>query len=338
MADFEASEEYFTPEEQKLFLGQNIGEGFKYSALSHSDSIRVFVLEPSLDATAPIYGEIVEHRLHSDSAKQGYTALSYVWGDETDTHKIHIGVFQLRIGHNLNLALLNLRRQDYPIRLWVDALCINQNDVSERNHQVQQMRTIYSSAFETVIYLGGETGGNTQLSAWNFLERHAGWAMNSNRDTDSGRPAEMESLTSFRGDLSDVEIDVLTRPWFKRLWVFQEVVVSKTLSIQCGSRGISWDDFCKILLLTPRHADIYGFSLESMEKLEIVRDMFQARCSYHELYGMDQSLPAWRFQVPTYKHKTPDILNCSKGLGFNSKLRTREIKYLAYLVSRAELM
>ncbi|KAI0530359.1 hypothetical protein GGR58DRAFT_493668 [Xylaria digitata] len=171
------------------------------------------------------------------------------------------------------------------------------------------MRFIYSSASETVIYLGGETGGNIGLSAWNFLERHATWAMNSNRDADPGRPAEMEALTEFRGELSDVEVDVLQRPWFTRLWVLQEVVVSKTLSIQCGSRRVPWDDFCKILLLTPRYVDRYGFSLEQSGKIEIVRDMFQARCSYQERSGMDHVLPQWRSEVQKSEDKTLGILD-----------------------------
>ncbi|KAI0814117.1 heterokaryon incompatibility protein-domain-containing protein [Xylaria sp. FL0064] len=181
--------------------------------------------------------------------------------------------------------------------------------VSERNHQVEQMRSIYSSALETIIYLGGEKGGNVEHSAWNYLERNATWAMNENEDADPDLPTERESMTYFRGDLSDVEIDVLQRPWFKRLWVFQEVVVSKTLSIQCGRRRVPWDDFCRTVLISPKHHDRYGFSLKMMDKAVIVRDMFQTRCSYQELHGMGYALPPWRSQVQTFKHITLDIVD-----------------------------
>ncbi|KAI1346488.1 heterokaryon incompatibility protein-domain-containing protein [Xylaria sp. FL0043] len=275
----------------------------------HPDSIRAFILAESGDRNAIVRGELAEHRLSDDTAAQGYTTLSYAWGDGKDAHIIFIGDRQLTIGHNLDTALRDIRRKDRPIRLWVDALCINQEDVKERNHQVQQMRRIYSSASETIIYIGGEIGGNFEYSAWNFLERNAAWAMNENGDADPDLPTERESTTYFRGDLSDVEIDVLQRPWFKRLWVFQEVVVSKALSIQCGRRRIPWDDFCKTVLLSPEYHDRYGFSLKTMDKADIVRDMFQTRCSYQELHGMGHVLPPWRSQVQTSKHIMLDILD-----------------------------
>ncbi|KAI0864818.1 heterokaryon incompatibility protein-domain-containing protein [Xylaria cubensis] len=284
-------------------------KAYKYSNLSSSDSIRVFVLASSCDATGPIHGEIDECRISGSGEEQGYVALSYVWGSQHDTHEILLGKRHLHIGRNLDSALRHLRRRDRPIRLWVDAICINQHDVTERNHQVQQMRHIYSFAVETVIYLGDQTGSNTGLSAWNYLERKATWAMNDAGDPDPDLPKAREALIYFRGDLSDVGIDVLTRPWFRRLWVFQEVVVSKRLSIQCGNRRISWDDFCKVLLLTFRRHDQYGFSIKQLDKVSVVRDMFHARCAYQELYGMNHALPSWRFQVQAREHNILDILN-----------------------------
>ncbi|KAI1277316.1 heterokaryon incompatibility protein-domain-containing protein [Xylaria sp. FL0933] len=290
--------------------GRAIKLSYKYSKLSYPDSLRVFILAESVDRKATIHGELVEHRLSDDTPAQGYTALSYAWGDVKGAHMIFIGDRPLTIGHNLITALRDLRWKDRPIRLWVDALCINQEDVSERNHQVQQMRSIYSSALETIIYLGGEQNRNVEYSAWTFLvRRNATWAMNENGDADPDLPPGRESMTCFCGDLSDVEIDVLQRPWFKRLWVFQEVVVSKSLSIQCGRRRIPWDDFCKTVLLSPEYHDRYGFSLRAVGRPDIVRDMFQTRCSYQELHGMGHVLPPWRSQVQASKHITLDILD-----------------------------
>ncbi|KAI1124898.1 heterokaryon incompatibility protein-domain-containing protein [Nemania abortiva] len=285
------------------------GPPFEYSVLLHSDSIRVFILAPSSDITAPIYGEIVELRLSDGRMKHDYIALSYVWGSNNYTHEIQVGDYRFNVTRNLNLALRNLRRKDRCMRLWVDAICINQNDVNERNHQVQQMRRIYSSALETIIYLGGSTGGHTGCSAWNFLERHATWATNENGDPDPNLPANKEKEIYFCGELLDVEIDVLARPWFRRLWVLQEAVVSKALSIQCGLRRISWDDFCKAVLLTPRYSDQYGFNLNRTGQIETVRDIFQARCEYHALHGMGHLLPSWSSQVQMRKRNTLDILN-----------------------------
>lgn len=109
---------------------------------------------------------------------------------------------QLYIGRSLHSALRHLRKRSTEVTVWADGLCINQRDVRERNHQVLLMRDIYQRASETAVYLGNEAG-NTSLSAWNFLERTA------YKGDKNGR----HETQHFRGDLGDVELDVLTRPW-----------------------------------------------------------------------------------------------------------------------------
>lgn len=269
---------------------------YTYQPLSSPDSTRILVLHPAQKAMDELRCDMDDIRLSDfKHDTQGYTALSYVWGAHEASHIIWFGTHLLRIRPNLDSALRNLRRRDQPIRLWVDAVCINQNDLLERNHQVQQMRDIFSAASETIIYLGPQDGGNTGHSAWNFLERHSSWALDENRDIDRNTAARLdEHLIYFRGDLKDVELDVLSRSWFRRLWVFQEAVVSRSLSIQCGNRRISWDDFCEILLLSPRLHDRYGFSFEDNHKLDIVQDINISRREYLRHHGLERFLPSWQ--------------------------------------------
>ncbi|KAG6364540.1 hypothetical protein INS49_006141 [Diaporthe citri] len=269
---------------------------YEYQPLSSPDSTRILILLPAQKAVDDLRCCMDEVRLSDvGDESQGYTALSYVWGAHEASHMIWFGDRLLRIRPNLDSALRNLRRRDRSIRLWVDAVCINQHDLIERNHQVQQMRDIFSAASETIIYLGPQDGGNTGHSAWNFLERHSTWALDENRDIDRNAAARLERhLVYFRGELKDVELDVLSRSWFRRLWVFQEAVVSKSLSIQCGNRRISWDDFCEILLLSPRLHDRYGFSFEDNQKLDIVRDINISRREYLRQHGLERFLPSWQ--------------------------------------------
>jgi hypothetical protein len=133
--------------------------------------------------------------------------------------------------------------------------------------------------------------------------------MNKNHDIDYTLPTARENILEFRGDLEDVGSDVLKRAWFRRVWVFQEVVVSQKLSIQCGNRRIPWDDFCKILLLSPRHHDQYGLSMSRSEEIDAVRDMFQARCSYQKTHGLEHLRPSWHADVEDYKGQSSDVLN-----------------------------
>lgn len=227
---------------------------YKHQKLQGRDTIRVIILSPKGDLTPheELHCDLVEYRLSEETSyfpdnppDHGYITLSYVWGDLPSSRSIYIGEFQMDVGANLYSALQHLRRKDRTVYIWADAICINQKDSEERNHQVQKMRQIYSSAEETIIYLGDLDGGNTTITAWNYLERHSAWGMNENLDVDETRPITLNALKNWRGDLEDVEIDVLRRAWFRRVWVFPEVVVSRKLSIQCGNRRIDWDDFCK---------------------------------------------------------------------------------------------
>ncbi|KAH6696620.1 heterokaryon incompatibility protein-domain-containing protein, partial [Leptodontidium sp. MPI-SDFR-AT-0119] len=191
---------------------------------------------------------------------------------------------QVLIGSNLYDALLHIRDEEEPIQIWADAICINQLDFTERNHQVYIMRDIYSKADRTVIYLGADNGGYTLLAAWNFLEREC-----NDRAPVAERPGDAE----FRGDISDVEISVLSRPWFRRVWVFQEVIVSKRPLVQCGWRKTTWDSFCKVILLRPRLNDRYGWSLSKKPLVQYVADMFLARCAFLRENKLDHLLPSW---------------------------------------------
>lgn len=79
-----------------------------------------------------------------------------MWGDPNATSTIVIGEHQLPITKSLELALRQLRSKK-AITLWIDAICINQSDIIERNSQVREMELIYEIAMKVNIWLGPET-------------------------------------------------------------------------------------------------------------------------------------------------------------------------------------
>lgn len=97
-----------------------------------------------------------------DECTGSYEALSYVWGGDGEKTPIQINERTLEIGTNLRLALFNLREPDKPRTLWIDAICINQNDINERNQQVSIMGEIYSGAKGTVVWLRDEVKRETE--------------------------------------------------------------------------------------------------------------------------------------------------------------------------------
>ena len=80
-----------------------------------------------------------------------FDALSYAWGKEKCPRKVLLDGHHVSIGLNLERALCELRRSYSGRLLWIDALCINQEDVKERSQQVQLMGRIFSSAEQVII-------------------------------------------------------------------------------------------------------------------------------------------------------------------------------------------
>ncbi|KAF2461212.1 heterokaryon incompatibility, partial [Lineolata rhizophorae] len=83
-----------------------------------------------------------------------YEALSYTWGDALDRHSIACEGKTIRVTANLLSALQHLRQPDVTRILWVDAVCINQGNIAERDAQVRMMGDIYRMAARVLVWLG----------------------------------------------------------------------------------------------------------------------------------------------------------------------------------------
>jgi hypothetical protein len=106
----------------------------------------------------------LEHAYLDDPPQ--YHALSYCWGDPHMTVPIQVNGKPKRVTTNLEAALRELRAQKIE-KVWVDALCINQQDPTERGLQVMRMGLIYSRALKVLAWLGPEAENST--SAMNRL-------------------------------------------------------------------------------------------------------------------------------------------------------------------------
>ena len=95
------------------------------------------------------------HEVAIDSEKP-YEALPYTWEPVQDQRCIEIDGHCLTVGKNLFAALFHLRDSEKSRWLWIDAICINQAELSERNHQVALMRNIYTYAKRVIVWLGIE--------------------------------------------------------------------------------------------------------------------------------------------------------------------------------------
>ncbi len=157
-----------------------------------------------------------------------YDALSYVWGPpDLDAPLICDGQ-HCRITKNLHQALRRFRKPSKRLYIWVDAICINQNDAAERSEQVQLMKQIYEQAEQVCIWLGDEDE-ETHL-VLRLLEAHRKKA---------DQPW-FHVRTEFGADAPEwaAMIRWLNRPWFWRVWTIQEARVAKFAVVYFGPHSI----------------------------------------------------------------------------------------------------
>lgn len=184
--------------------------------------IRLLTLFPSSDESATIECSVAPHSLNWNPA---YEALSYTWGDPGDicASPIYISGQPTYISTNLEAALHALRYHDHIRVLWIDALCIDQKNASEKCQQIAMMGTIYEAARNVVVWLGTQSH-NSDLAMATIA--------NLNSITD------LEHVTEEAWGALE---DLFSRPWFSRIWVLQEFKRGHNPYFQCGRATFNWD-------------------------------------------------------------------------------------------------
>jgi len=168
-------------------------------------------------------------------------ALSYTWGDTAkNLRKILCNGDDFIVTKNLYSALYHLRSSHSDSFLWIDAVCVDQNNSSEKATQVQRMGEIYSRALHTVIWLG-----DANLLSREGLRACSKFALNAGAD-----PAALPTLLPRPPWWDPWELLppfflllLLRCPYFTRIWIVQEAALSRNLQIACGAERISWSNF-----------------------------------------------------------------------------------------------
>ncbi|PMD34445.1 hypothetical protein L207DRAFT_387996, partial [Hyaloscypha variabilis F] len=122
---------------------------------------RLLVLHSASSNTAQVSCSLKVMRLNPEPDR-AYTALSYVWGDASVTKDIIVNGVSFAVTANLELALRQIRKSFGEVVLWVDAVSINQKDITERNQQVLRMTDIYSKAQRVIGWIGLDENGGSQ--------------------------------------------------------------------------------------------------------------------------------------------------------------------------------
>ena len=155
-----------------------------------------------------------------------YDALSWCWASAEDPIMIRVNGHRLSIRSNLwDILECFVMTNDLIPDFWIDAACINQGDLLERNSQVGLMRTIYPKARTVRIWLGAMTGEHANLSA--FLDKA------------SNGEAALDLLSEDDGSKQGL-LCILSAPWWSRLWVIQEARLANAIVLHAGDLSITW--------------------------------------------------------------------------------------------------
>ena len=170
-----------------------------------------------------------------------FFALSYVWGTEKPTERFVIEQSVLDITLSLSIFLHQLEARRDLRFIWIDQICINQQDDVEKAVQVKMMRDIYVSAHKVLVWLGPSTkGSDLAMDSIPPLDEAIGVLPQS--------PFARENITSSRLPGQDdafwpALVDLYARPWYDRLWVLQEAILAKDIEVLCGNRSMPWAAF-----------------------------------------------------------------------------------------------
>lgn len=155
------------------------------------DEIRLLTLLPDLDEDGLICCQNATFDL---ATAPEFQALSYEWGSTEQPQNIRVDEGLLNIRQNLWLFLDMFRAEERNhILLWVDQICIDQQNDSERGHQVKLMGNIYSRAVRTIAWLGPSTGVDTGLGTAVSRHGHLIDAWRTGDMTDEEHSAEMKA-------------------------------------------------------------------------------------------------------------------------------------------------
>ncbi|KAH8602924.1 heterokaryon incompatibility protein-domain-containing protein [Bisporella sp. PMI_857] len=231
---------------------QKASRSYIYKPLG-MNGIRLLSLMPG-----PPYSRIKIKIFHSNETRK-YEALSYVWGSTDDPGTIYVRKRQrsyknLNVTQNLLVALNHLRHPTNSRILWIDAICINQEDDAEKSIQVARMGEIFAKAAQVIVWLGPEADNSslaietlsriscdTQMDyqKWRIGVEPGSWTWDLEQNQNKCR--------SERARWNAIK-DLLNREYFTRLWINQEIRHATEAVVRAGEYRVPWVYFAAAIL------------------------------------------------------------------------------------------
>ena len=276
---------------------------FIHDALPHSlTHIRLLEVLPQVSqADNLIRCRLINARLSDPD--QSYTAISYAWQHNTPEQIIKINSRSFKVKENVYHVLHRhrqrlLRHEVSAVFLWIDAICLDSSNLSERNAQTTLMPNIFQKAKDVLICLESRIPAPT-ISAYS-LEQLGYFFKQVQQDLQAEicfSKDQQLSKTYIRQDLQNACAEKHTNEWatmlqicqqsyWSRLWILLETRHAQKLQIMYAASVWSWESFRSPFILAKcleEHHDLDG-SLMARILNTIVVDVLAIRSpSWHDL-------------------------------------------------------
>jgi Heterokaryon incompatibility protein (HET) len=234
-----------------------------------------------------------------------YEALSYVWGDEKDQEDIQLNDHPFKVTKNLWMVLRRLRDSAVSRVLWIDAICINQSDKNEKSHQVAMMGEIYSSCQKAIIWLGEDLdttqAGSKSIVASRAYDMLKMLGADKHLDqlpcfsTSDGQRTEISEEYTIHFEAFRKFVDV---PWWKRIWVIQEMVLPKSLKFLYSSEEFSYETLKSV---------VQGLQIHGTTCCKQYRYTLRA-LAFDPILTLQERVEPMVFTRETWTHQAPTTL------------------------------
>lgn len=255
---------------------------FAYQVLDPpGNAIRLLTLLPG-QFSDDIYLLII-HEKFQDEKRTPYECLSYTWGSAAQAQeKVYIwqkspangsdvdSLQFLYVRIDLLTALKYIRLPDAPRVIWIDAICIDQGNLTEKGLEVARMGQIYNNAAQVLVWLGPED--ESIPMALETIERLSAGVLltwdHRNCNTIPGSEAEVVEHGPKKSNFTPQHWVSLTkliqRPWFRRLWIRQEVQLASKVLVRCGYAEIEWGNIEKVIIFIEHKVSRAYLSIEDV--------------------------------------------------------------------------
>ncbi|KAI0597439.1 heterokaryon incompatibility protein-domain-containing protein [Biscogniauxia sp. FL1348] len=301
--------------------------GYPYSALDLDEpQIRLVTLQPGG------WSDRIRCTIHvvPFDGQQAYEALSYVWGSPDQVRPISLNGHVFQVTENLWLALRRLRDAAAPRVLWIDAMCINQRDGGEKSSQVAMMGEIYKGCANCVIWLGEDDDDErpgpgvqsaTAVRAFELLDVLA--------TTDRHLPdlpcfaEEAGQRTAISGKYEDHFValkQLLDRPWWRRIWVIQELALPPRVEFVYASEALSYAVLRGVVDMLRTHAatccKMHRMSLRALafDRLLVIQEQVDPIVSTREKWSRRESTTLFQLRRQFYAFQATEKRDLFYGL------------------------